>query len=274
MFAGKMIKYINMDFFVLLANIFVFALGLVIGSFLNCFVYRLEKKEKITGRSFCPGCKNKLSWRDLVPVFSFFALKRKCRHCKVKISWQYPLVELATAIVFLLIFSAQGGLIFNWQLFNLVFLLYIASSLIAIFVYDLKHYLIPDKILLPAIVITFFYRLLEAESFYGLLDYLLAILPGAGFFLLIFLISKGQWIGFGDVKLAILMGLILGVQKTLLALFLSFFSGAIIGLILIVAKNRGLKSEIPFGPFLIMGTFAAILWGSGMIEWYLQLYKF
>jgi len=263
-----------MDFFVLLANIFVFGLGLAIGSFLNCFVYRLEQKEKITGRSFCPGCKHKLSWHDLIPVLSFFVLRRKCRHCKERISWQYPLVELATGIIFLLIFSVQGTPAWLWNFINLTFLFYIAGSLVAIFVYDLKHFLIPDKILLPAIGVTFFYRFLERDYLYGLLDYLFAILPGAGFFLLIFLISKGKWIGFGDVKLAVLMGLILGVQKTLLALFLAFFSGAIIGLILIIIKNRGLKSEIPFGPFLILGTLVALLWGSEMIEWYLQLYKF
>jgi prepilin signal peptidase PulO-like enzyme (type II secretory pathway) len=246
----------------ILYYIFIFILGLCIGSFLNCVIYRLETKKTLKGRSFCPKCKKQLKWQDLIPVFSFLFLKGKCRNCKQKISIQYPLVELATGIIFVLIFNRFGVLNYT----NILFWLYISTVLIIIFVYDLKHYEIPDKILIPAIIITFIFCILF--NFSLILNYLLAVLIGFGFFFSIFYISAGKWMGFGDVKFAILMGLLLGVSNILLALFLAFFFGAIIGIILLIYEKKGLKSEIPFGPFLILGTFISILWGSQIINWY------
>jgi len=154
----------------------------------------------------------------------------------------------------------------------LAFLFYIASALIIIFIYDLKHYLIPDKVLFPAIAVALLFRLLE--NLYLMPNYLLAVLIGSGFFLAIFLISKGRAMGFGDVKLAILMGILLGWPNILVALFLAFFLGAIIGLILMIFKGKGLKSEIPFGPFLITGTFIALFWGQQLVNWYLTVFNF
>ena len=289
---------------VLIVYIFVFIFGLCIGSFLNCVICRLEQKKSLNGRSFCPYCKHTLRWLDLIPVFSFLFLKGKCRYCKKKISVQYPLVEVATGLIFLIIFNFHCLLpvgffsIFNEfliiQFFNLFFLFYVSSALIIIFVYDLKHYLIPDKVLFPAIVIAFLYRILEflilnwglienwklkIENSALLLNYFYAIIIGSGFFLAIFLFSRGAAMGFGDVKLAVLMGLVLGFPNILVGLFLAFFFGAIIGVILMVFPfgaaqgkyKKGLKSEIPFGPFLIAGTFIAIFWGSAIINWYLKL---
>jgi prepilin signal peptidase PulO-like enzyme (type II secretory pathway) len=199
-------------------------------------------------------------------------------------------VEISTALMFLLIFNF---IIFNFsnnvlilEFLNLAFLFYIASALIIIFVYDLKHYEIPDKVLFPAIIITFFYRLFDSDNLIrlfhssekavlvGIVDYILAVIIAAGFFLAIFLVSKGKWMGFGDVKLAVLMGLLLGVYNVLAALFLAFFFGAIIGVILMVFDKKNLKSEIPFGPFLIIGTFLALLWGSQIIDLYLGIFNF
>jgi len=272
-------------FIIYLTSLFVFVFGVCIGSFLNCYIYRrlpasaegygvARQKKSLNGRSFCPHCKHTLSWRDLFPVFSFLVLKGKCRYCKKNISWQYPLVELATGLVFLLIFNLKFEILNQFEILkflNLFFLFYIASALIIIFVYDLKHYLIPDKVLLPAISIVFFYRLFFNFSSFS--NYLLAVLVAAGFFLLIFLISKGKWMGFGDVKLAVLMGLLLGFQNVLVALFLAFFFGAIIGIILMVFGDKKLKSEIPFAPFLIIGTFLALFYGSQLIQWYLRLFQ-
>lgn len=247
---------------------FVFLLGLCIGSFLNCVIYRLEEEKTLAGRSFCPHCKHILAWKDLAPVFSFLFLAGKCRYCRKKISVQYPLVEFATGLLFVFILwklgAGQALAIGFWDLLNFGFLLYIASALIAIFVYDLKHYLIPDKVLFPAIVISAIYKLAMAE--WGVI---LAILVGAGFFFAIWFISGGKWMGFGDVKLAILMGLLLGWPNILCALFLAFAFGAIIGLILMVFQKKGLKSELPFGPFLVLGTFIALFWGQPIINWYL-----
>ena len=241
-------------------TIFVFIFGLIIGSFLNCVIYRLEKGKSLWGRSYCPHCKHTLIWTDLVPVFSFLFLKGRCRYCHKKISIQYPMVEILTALIFLLILNFQP-LNLKFSILNLLFLLYIVSSLIVIFIYDLKHYLIPDKILFPAIIIAFIYNFLN-------FNYLLAAFIAFSFFLFIYLISKGQWMGFGDVKLSILLGLILGFPNILVGLFLSFFFGAIIGIGLIYLNKKGLKSEIPFAPFLIMGTFVAMFFGDRIIQCY------
>ena len=266
-------------------NLFVFLFGLFVGSFLNCVIYRLalpnfsfwKNLGGLKNRSFCPKCRHKLNWYDLVPVFSFLILRGKCRYCGEKISWQYPLVELATAILFTLIFnfSAFGGPTAGWQFYlNLITTLYlfiIASLLIIIFVYDLKHYIIPDKVLFPAILLVLIFNFSPyGRSPEGGQFSILSALGAAGFFLLIFLISRGTWLGFGDVKLVFLMGLILGFPNILAALFLAFFFGAIIGIGLIIFGKKKLKSEIPFGPFLITGTFIAMLWGKELITWYLS----
>ena len=269
-----------MDFMSFVLYFFVFVLGLCVGSFLNVVIFRLKilnfskrKNLRKKNRSQCPKCNHQLNWQDLFPVFSFLFLRGKCRYCKEKISWQYPLVELATGIIFLLVFFAQSSPVFNGNflnVLNLIFLFYIVSVLIIIFVYDLKHYIIPDKILFPAIAITFFYQLFFNFALIG--NYLIAVLVGAGFFLIIFFVSRGMAMGFGDVKLAILMGLLLGFPNILTALFLAFFFGVIISIILIIFYGKKMKSEIPFGPFLVLGTFLALFWGTGIINWYLTFF--
>ncbi len=248
-----------------LIGFFVFILGLCIGSFLNCVIYRLEKNKSLGGRSFCPHCKHNLDWKDLFPLFSFMFLQGKCRYCKAKISFQYPVVEFATGLIFLLIFIN-----FYQNIFYLIFLFYIASSLIIIFIYDLKHYLIPDKILFPTIIIACIYQIIF--NFSLVLNYIFAILIASGFFFSIWYFSRGKWMGFGDVKLAILMGILLGVAKVLTALFLAFFFGAIISLALMGFYGKKLTSQVPFGPFLIAGTFIALFWGQQIINWYLNLF--
>ena len=271
---------------------FIFLLGLAVGSFLNCIIYRLETGESfLKGRSYCLHCRHILNWPDLIPVFSFLILKGKCRYCSQKISWQYPLVELATAIIFLTLYYNFFTMV---NLLQFIFLLAISCFLIIIFVYDLKHYIIPDKIIYPAIAIALIYQLFRIWNLHPLCGYpvsnfaphffksggsnfrmlanplLSAILAGL-FFLIIVLISRGKWMGVGDIKLAFLIGLILGFPKILVALFLAFLIGAIIGLGLIISGKRTLKSEVPFGPFLVSGTFIALFWGQRIIDWYLQL---
>jgi prepilin signal peptidase PulO-like enzyme (type II secretory pathway) len=286
----------------ILISTLIFLTGLIVGSFLNCVIYRTELQEDmpkgsphrkavsfLRGKSFCPKCKHILSWQDLIPVFSFIILKGECRYCKKPISWQYPLVELATGLLFLLIFnlsrielvlvrgfqfSPQENLWFptGQAIFNLI----ITCFLIIIFVYDLKHYIIPDKVIYPAIAIVFlyniFYSLFIVHDSKFLIQSLFSALGAAVFFLLIVLISRGRWMGVGDIKLAFLMGLFLAFPKILVALFLAFFVGAIIGLGLIIAGKKKMKSEVPFGPFLVTGTFLAIFFGQKLISWYLNLF--
>jgi len=155
----------------------------------------------------------------------------------------------------------------------LIYYWLIVSLLIVIFVYDLKWYVIPDKIVYPAIIIALIFNF-QFSIFNQFSIFKFSILSALGtsiFFLAIFLISRGKWLGFGDVKLAFFMGLFLGFPDILVALFLAFLIGAMIGLGLIIFKKKGLKSEIPFGPFLITGTLIALFWGNQIINWYLNL---
>ena len=258
----------------------IFLTGLAVGSFLNCVIYRLEIGGSfLKGRSFCPFCKHKLFWFDLIPVFSFLFLRAKCRYCKKPISVQYPLVELATGILFVLLWNYELG-IMNYKFLSFEFIIYflflilISSFLILIFVFDLKHYIIPDKVVLPAIIIIFIYNLqfLIFKNFSTFNRLILSGFGAAGFFLLIFLLSKGRAMGGGDVKLGFLMGFLLGFPDILPALFFTFLIGAIIGIGLILTKKKKLKSEVPFGPFLVLGTYIAIFWGQALVNWYLSLF--
>ncbi|MBI2577542.1 MAG: prepilin peptidase [Candidatus Wildermuthbacteria bacterium] len=291
----------------------VFVLGLIVGSFLNVVIWRLQTGESVAkGRSYCPRCRHQLAWYDLMPVLSFAMLRGRCRYCKKPISIQYPLVELGTAMVFFLIANYQfpllrqgfGGQVISneiavgpAQFASLLYLFAIASLLIVIFVYDLKHFLIPDKILFPAIGLAFAWKVFEhvqfsqvserglvlldpINMFFGfgivnpLMNALFAALIGFGFFLAVFAVSRGRWMGFGDVKLALFMGLFLGWPNLLVALFVAFVVGAIIGIVLISLKRKGLKSEVPFGPFLIFGTLAAFLWGDFLLQKYFEIIMF
>lgn len=270
----------------ILIYFFIFLFGLAVGSFLNCVIYRLalpnfswENLGGLRGRSFCPSCKHILSWPDLIPLFSFLLLKGKCRYCQQKISWQYPLVEFSTAWLFVLIFNLQFISTLS-QFITTLYLFIISCFLIIIFVYDLKHYIIPDKIIYPAIAVAFLYQLFRSLEFenwnlfgiwnleFGILRPILSAILASGFFLIIVFLSRGRWMGVGDIKLAFLMGLVLGFPNILVALFSAFLLGAIIGIGLIISGKKTLKSEVPFGPFLVTGTFIALFWGQEIINWY------
>ncbi len=247
---------------------FIFLFGLVVGSFLNVVIYRTETNEDIVfGRSCCRQCHRILAWYDLVPLLSFLALRGKCRYCRQLISAQYPLVELLTGIMFVLIAWRLGFVrdlefgIGNFFIINYYW--FIVSTLIIIFVYDLKHYIIPDKVVYAAILVSgiwysVFGFFLNFYTKYEILYTLLAALLAGGFFLIIVLLTKGEGMGGGDIKLAFLMGLFLGTEKILTALVLAFTLGAFWGIILILLKKKTLKSAIPFGPFLVIGTLAAL----------------
>ena len=166
---------------------------------------------------------------------------------------------------------------YNLQsLFTLFYWLLIACFLIIIFVYDLKHYIIPDKIIYPAVGTAFIYNILNSyfviHSSYSIVNSLEAAFIVSAFFMAIILISRSKWLGLGDVKLAFFMGLFLGFPNILFALFLAFSIGAIIGIGLIISGKKTLKSEVPFGPFLVTGTFLAMFWGERIINWYLNLF--
>jgi len=248
---------------------FLFAFGTIIGSFLNCLIYRLEKGESfLRGRSYCPHCKHILTFKDLIPILSFILLKGRCRYCKEKISIQYPLVEFFSGILTLI---ALSPLVSNFSIYNLpsaIFHFLIFLLLLLIFVFDLKYYSIPDQILIFAIFVSLLYRIFNFSSFQNLI---LSLLPSL-FFLLLILISKEKWMGFGDFEISIFIGLFLGWPKILIALFFSVFLGALVGLILIFLKKKTLKSQIPFAPFLVLGTFFSFFFGQNLIDFYFSLF--
>ena len=247
-------------------SILLFILGASIGSFINAAVFRLhEGKSMVLDRSRCPKCGHILSWHELIPLLSFLIQYGRCRACEQKISWQYPLAELAAGLIFVFIYCQFS--IFNFQLW---YLFLIFSALLFIFIFDLKYYIIPNRVLYPLIAIVLLYNL-SALSLAENLGRLFAIAPAAGFFLALYLISRGTWIGFGDVKFGIFMGLFLGWPAVLAALFLSYLLGALIGGLLMFLGGKTLKSQVPFGPFLIAGTFIAFFYGERIIEWYLNI---
>lgn len=248
--------------------ILIFLFGLAIGSFLNVVIYRAKiKKSILRPRSFCPHCKHLLAWFDLIPVLSFVSLKGRCRYCRKKISPVYALVELATGILFVLFYLQNSN--FNLALaFNLFFV----SILIVTFVYDLRYYLIIDNVILLGAIAAIF-----ASIFLGGLSFPQAILGSlaAGvFFAIIVLVSRGKWMGGGDVKLGFLLGLILGWPKILVALFLAFILGSIVGLFLVIRGKKKLKSAVPFGPFLALSALVVMLAGDRILNWYLHLIIF
>jgi prepilin signal peptidase PulO-like enzyme (type II secretory pathway) len=253
----------------------LFIFGLLVGSFLNAVIHRLHTGQSILEKhSRCPHCHHKLSWADLIPLISFVWLKGHCRYCGKPISWQYPAVELATGFAFVLIFfSAGGGSALGGQFslqaisYQLIFQLIFVCFLIVIFVYDLKHYLILDTVVLPAVAFALVFDALNKMLWPGLLG--AAIL--AGFFALLYLVSRGKWIGAGDVKLGLFLGLLVPYPQVLVLFFFAYFSGALVGVALLLLKAKKVQDRLPFGTFLTFAAFLAMLWGQDIINWYFRL---
>ncbi|MBI4050722.1 MAG: prepilin peptidase [Candidatus Doudnabacteria bacterium] len=259
----------------------IFIFGLIVGSFLNAVIHRLHVGESILEtHSRCPHCRHILRMLDLIPMVSFFLLRGRCRYCGQPISRQYPLVELATAIAFVLIYTAnvipaKAGIQFwipgsNPRMTDYIELLFqfaFASFLIVIFVYDFKHYLILDKVVFPGAGLALIYQVHEGNWEAALLG------AGAlsGFFAFLYFLSKGRWIGFGDVKLGVFLGFLVPWPQTLTLFFLAYFMGAVVSLILISANKKRLTDQIPFGTFLTIAAFFAMLWGEEMVGWYFGL---
>ena len=233
-------------------------LGLVIGSFLAAYSYRLPKDISIAeGRSFCPNCKKQIEWYDNIPLISFLLLMGKCRQCHSPISYRYFLIELSTALGFLAISKTSGDLI------NLIFMLIMFSILVLIFVIDFENQIIPDNLVFAGILLTFVKLLLVDNR--SLFEALLSGFLASSFLFAIHLITKGKGMGLGDVKFAILGGLLMGPKLSFIWLFLSFLTGALVGIILIIGKAAKFKDKIAFGPFLIIGLVATYIWGRNLL---------
>lgn len=260
-----------------------FILGLAVGSFLNVVVYRLRVAEDLVmDRSHCPHCKTMIPWYDNIPVISFILLKFRCRSCKEKISWQYPLVEISTAVLFALV----GNYFFKIdQSFSWIAAGYycaIISALIVILAYDFLYMEVPSIVLWPAIFAAVVFNLLadggkEIAAGMQVFDFatysgMLGAAVGFSFFFLIVAASKEKWMGMGDAYLVIFLGLIVGWPNILLSLFAAFFLGAVAGIILILCKKKKMGSQLPFAPFLVLGTILTIFWYAPIVRWYFGLF--
>jgi leader peptidase (prepilin peptidase)/N-methyltransferase len=248
-------------------------LGLCFGSFINALVWRLHtKKDWVRERSICTHCHHVLAPEDLIPVISWLWLRGKCRYCHKRIE-DNPIAELTTPFLFIFSyiywpfnFSAKGTTLFVFWLCFLV-------GLIALAIYDLKWYLLPDKIVYFLMGLALIQAVTVVASFHGGLESLwqlsLSFLIGGGIFYLLFQLSGGKWIGGGDVKLGLLLGLMLGdPQLALFSIFSASVLGTMVSLPLLALGKATRTSRIPFGPFLIMGAILARLFGQSLIAWY------
>lgn len=238
--------------------IIIFLYGIVIGSFLNVCIYRIPKKEDIVKvRSHCMNCGYKLEWYDLVPLFSYLFLKGRCRKCKTKLSVQYPLIEAANGILYVVIVLINGA--------NVESLLYclLSSALLTLSVIDFRTYEIPIGI---NIFILALGLIRVATDYSDWLNYLIGLLCVSTFLAVIYYATKGRGIGGGDVKLMAACGLVLGWKLIILA----FLIGCILGAVIHVARMKisGEGHVLAMGPYLSMGIFIAMLWGNRIIEWY------
>lgn len=250
-------------------------LGAMMGSFINMAVWRTREGKAWTGRSKCVHCGMVIAARDLIPIVSFFLLGRRCRSCRKPISWQYPIVEAVTALLFVLaLLRYTSGFAFpeffsplEWLVFAIRDWILI-SFLVALSAYDVRYMELPDRFTLPGAVAALLFNL-----FLGA-DWRLLVLGGltiAGFFLAQAVFSKGRWVGDGDVRLGLLMGFALGLYEGLAALLVAYVAGALVGIVLVVRKKVKMDTMIPFGVFLSAATVAMLLAGPLVIDWYIGL---
>jgi len=250
-----------MQIFLILA---LAAIGLIAGSFISALTYRLPREISIAkGRSKCVFCRKKISWYDNIPVISYILLGGKCRSCKKSISLRYPIIEVATSVLFVL-----AGLILNGIF--LPFYLIIISGLLAIFVIDLENSIIPDSIVFFLFLITVAFNLLLMTAPSDFYVKLVSGFVASLFLLFIHLLTKGRGMGLGDVKFVLFGGTLLGFPNTLVFLFSSFLTGAGVGIILILTKRAKFYGPIPFGPYLVFGLMIALLFGDYLLKRWLQ----
>ncbi len=254
----------------LLGYLFLFVLGLVFGSFITALSWRIPREISfVKGRSVCPNCRNKISWYDNIPLLSYIILGGKCRNCKKQISLRYPLIEIATALGFIVIFyfaNTFKGLTLQSvnDVFTLTFYLVIFLILLTIFIIDLGYQIIPDSLTFAGISVTFFYLLLTASN--SIFNVVFSGFLAATFLLFVHLVTKGKGMGLGDVKFAVLGGMITGLKLMPAWLFLSFLTGAAVGIILILIGKAKMKTKIAFGPFLILGIALTLAFGNNIIR--------
>jgi prepilin signal peptidase PulO-like enzyme (type II secretory pathway) len=266
-----------------------FLLGLIFGSFVNALVWRLRHRQlakegkgnkklanklfKANSRSMCPNCEHTLSALDLIPVLSWCALRGRCKYCKKPISIQYPLVELATAAIFSLLYLCWPNQLQGVQWALLVLWLVASVIFMAMALYDFKWMLLPDELMAPLLIVAIAVAGLTIASSinpaHAAFNTFLAVMVGGSIFFVIFQLSGGKMIGGGDVKLGWILGLMLGTAvNAMLMLFLAGLGGSLVALTLLLSGKLRRNSLIPFGPFLILGALIVVLFGNDISSWY------
>lgn len=261
-------------------------LGLVFGSFVSALSWRIPKGISIAkGRSICPNCKRKISWYDNIPLLSYLLLGGRCRSCKKHISFRYPLIELSGGFGFAAIYFyyVQDRILYAANdIFGLILVLAIFVILLTIFVIDLEHQIIPDSLIYVGILLIVLLFTLQVTDPVGSLTHrgptlqgvysvniFQFVLPGflaASFLMFVFIITRGKGMGLGDVKFAVLGGMIVGLKLLMVWLLVSFLTGAIVGIILILGRRAKLKTKIAFGPFLVFGIAIAVVFGNNLLR--------
>ncbi len=290
---------------------FLFFFGLAFGSFINVLALRYEPSEGLItgktagGRSRCMSCERTLKWYELLPFFSFVFLRRRCRTCKGPISWQYPVVELVCGFImaYLPFFFARffniGNLFYfkpelwSFYIFVLLWIL-ILLALVLMSAIDFRLYVIPDEINIFVGILGAFliatkvfggawlafpfghfiknYALVFSFSKSIVFGHIFGLAVSGLFFLILYFITRGKGFGFGDVKLAFVLGLLLGYPDTVLSIFFSFILGGVWSLLLLSHGKKTMKSKIPFGPFMALGVIFTVFFGHDALTWYFSLF--
>lgn len=250
--------------------ILIAVFGLSWGSFLNVIIYRLPRRiSLVKPPSSCPRCHQKIRFYDNIPLLSFILLGGKCRHCNARIPLSYPLVELLTPLGLLLLYS-KYALSFGFIAASLFF-----SALIILGFIDFYHQILPDEITLPALALALIYSFFRSDL--SLRQALVGAAAGAGFLLFVYgayyLLRKREGLGMGDVTMMLMIGAYLGLRLTVLTLILASLAGAVFGSFFILVKKKSLQVALPFGSFLAVAGFVALLWGDKIITSYFSLYE-
>ncbi len=246
-----------------------FILGSLLGSFGNVIIYRLPKGLSVVKpRSHCQGCNKMVAWYDNIPIISWLVLKGHCRYCQAKFSFRYLMVELITAVLFALTFHFVG---WNWLLVD--YLIFVFGLVVCSFI-DLDHMILPDVFTLSGIVIGLLGALLNPERYFW--EAFAGVMMGGGFLwmtaYIYFLMTKKEGMGGGDIKLIAWIGAVLGWRAIPFVIFTSAVVGTVVGLSMARGKKEGLKTMIPYGPFLAIGAIIYLLGGQTLGQWYLSLF--
>lgn len=250
--------------------LFTFLFGSAVGSFLNVCIYRMPRNISIIfPASRCPSCNTPINPWDNIPVLSYLLLGGKCRVCKAKIAFRYPLVEFLNASLYVIVVWRYG---LNWD--AVVYCIF-CSALVVITFIDLDFQIIPDKITLPGIPVALLVGAFllpdpfTRHSALGVKDSVIGFLAGGGLFYLVALVSRGG-MGGGDIKMMAMVGSLTGWKSVLLTTFLGSLTGSLVGIFLMIFKGKGRKTKIPFGPFLALGSLITLFLGQEILSWYLR----